>query len=127
MKSWVAAVCIQPSYLSAVGMEVIAGPLKRSPSTAIFPVAAVKSAEPLLPAIGPEPGSSLKKNALLPLAGRETVAFPMFVPVASRTVMETVIAAELTLAMATPVAKAVSSQMGVLVVDEALESGTTAS
>ena len=114
-------------YLSAVGMDVIADPLKRSPSTAIFPIAAVKLAEPRLPVIAPNPGRSLKKNAFLPFAGREMLAFPILVPVLSRTTIETDVDAELRLTTATPVLKAVSSQIRVLVVADAPDIGTTAS
>ena len=117
----------RPDYLSAVGMDVIAGPLKRSPSTAIFPIAGVKLAEPRLPVIAPNPGRSLKKNAFFPFAGSEMLAFPTFIPVLSRTAMETDVDAELRLTTATPVAKAVSSQISVLVVADVLDSGTTAS
>src|SRR5205823_196969 len=121
--------CIAPrtDYLSVVGMDVIAAPLKRSPRTATFPMAAVKLAEPRLPDMGPNPGRSLKKNALLPFAGREMLVFPILAPVLSRTTIETDVDAELRLTTATPVLKAVSSQIRVLVVADMPDSGTTAS
>src|SRR5262249_13629701 len=78
-------------------------------------------------AIAPKPGRSLKKNAFLPFAGREMLAFPILVPVLSRTTIETDVEAELRLTTATPVLKAVSSQIRVLVVADVPDIGTTAS
>src|SRR2546427_12781809 len=50
-------------YLSDVGIEVKAAPPNRSPSTATFPKFTVKSADPRLPAIAPNPGRSLNAMA----------------------------------------------------------------
>ena len=115
------------THLSAVGIDVNAAPLNRSPSTATFPEDTVKSADPRLPAIAPRPGRVLKIRAVLFLGPSATLEAPMVAPDASRTMIETVANKELGLTMATDVVYKVSSQMRVLDVEEALESGTTPS
>jgi hypothetical protein len=77
--------------------------------------------------MAPKPGRSLKAIAVLLFAAKERAEVPIVAPDSSRTTIVTVVVSELGLTMATAVVKLVSSQMRVLVVDDAPESGTTAS
>jgi hypothetical protein len=110
-----------------VGREVNAAPLNRSPSTATFPTPTVKSADPRLPFIAAKPGRSLKIVVVLLFAASWTLEVPIVAPVASRRTMLTVVATELGFTIATDVTKPVSSQIRVLVVENAHDNGTTAS
>ena len=104
-----------------------AAPPNRSPNTATLPEPTVKSAEPRFPAIALRPGRSLSTLATLLLAARGRFQVPMTSPFAFRTVMPTVVATTLGFTIATDVVKRVSSQIRVALVENALESGTTAS
>jgi hypothetical protein len=94
---------LKRNYLSAVGIDVNAAPLNRSPSTATFPEDTVKSADPRFPAIAPKPGRVLNIRAVLLLGASAILEAPMVAPAASRTKIETVADTELGLTMATDV------------------------
>jgi hypothetical protein len=97
--------------ITDVGIEVMAGPSALSPSTATFPAATVKSAEPRLPAMAAKPRRSLKMTAVLAFAPNGTVEVPIRFPVVSRAAIETTVATGLGLTMATAVTRFVSSKI----------------
>jgi hypothetical protein len=57
--------------------------MNRSPRTATFPVATLKSAEPRLPIMPAKPGRFLKTTPVLFLAGRKTLDVPIVAPPAA--------------------------------------------
>jgi len=73
-------------------MEVNAKPVKRNPITATFPLVAVKSAEPRLPAMPDKAGSVLNTASVLLFGCRKTAEVAMVAPVVSRSVIVTVVA-----------------------------------
>lgn len=92
-------------HFCVAGIDVNAAPLKRSPSTATVPVVTVKSADPRFPAIPARPGRLLSTTAILLFAGSGTFDVPSIDPLASFTVIATVVAAALGFTIATDVVK----------------------
>ena len=67
-------------------MDVNAEPLNRSPRAATFPIVAVKSTEPIAPAILARPGMFLSTSAVLALGASGIVPVPRVFPWLSRAV-----------------------------------------